>query len=141
MRPSSALGTSYGPLIGTLITLAIAEFIASLYDISLLVYGSISFRCFCSCRKVRSGYAVGSVPLPISMRGSPQGQDLAILRACLRRPRSQACGRRLLGGPVLEITGLSKSYSGVKALRDISSIAPGTVHALIGPNGAGKSRR
>ena len=35
------LGTSYGPLIGTIITLAIAEFIASLYDISLLVYGSI----------------------------------------------------------------------------------------------------
>jgi ABC-type branched-subunit amino acid transport system ATPase component len=44
------------------------------------------------------------------------------------------------GGPVLEIKGLSKSYSGVKALRDISiSVAPGTVHALIGPNGAGKS--
>ena len=35
------LGTSYGPLIGTIITLAIAEFIASLYDVSLLVYGLI----------------------------------------------------------------------------------------------------
>ena len=35
------LGASYGPLIGTIITLAIAEFIASLYDVSLLVYGSI----------------------------------------------------------------------------------------------------
>ena len=36
------LGRSYGPLVGTAIALAIAEFIASLVDLSLLVYGSIA---------------------------------------------------------------------------------------------------
>lgn len=40
----------------------------------------------------------------------------------------------------LEMTGVSKSFPGVKALDKISlKVRPGTVHALMGENGAGKS--
>jgi len=42
--------------------------------------------------------------------------------------------------PVLELRGIHKSFSGVRALGDINfKVAAGTVHALCGENGAGKS--
>jgi branched-chain amino acid transport system ATP-binding protein len=41
---------------------------------------------------------------------------------------------------LLTVTGLSKSYAGVQAVRDLSyAIAPGAITGLIGPNGSGKS--
>ena len=42
--------------------------------------------------------------------------------------------------PVLELSGIHKSFPGVKALTDVSlRLYPGEVHALMGQNGAGKS--
>ncbi|MFN8830353.1 MAG: sugar ABC transporter ATP-binding protein [Labrys sp. (in: a-proteobacteria)] len=42
--------------------------------------------------------------------------------------------------PILALTGVSKSFPGVRALNDVSlSLNPGEVTALIGENGAGKS--
>ncbi len=42
--------------------------------------------------------------------------------------------------PILELRNISKSFSGVPALTDVTfDILPGEVHALLGENGAGKS--
>ena len=42
--------------------------------------------------------------------------------------------------PVLEVTGVDKSFAGVRALRGVDfTLRPAEVHALIGENGAGKS--
>ncbi|WP_238439538.1 sugar ABC transporter ATP-binding protein [Microbacterium sp. JZ31] len=42
--------------------------------------------------------------------------------------------------PALEVTGISKSFDGVAALRGVDlSVRPGEIHALLGENGAGKS--
>jgi len=40
----------------------------------------------------------------------------------------------------LVVSGISKQYSGVRAVSDVSfTVRPGEVHGLVGPNGAGKS--
>ena len=42
--------------------------------------------------------------------------------------------------PVLSISGVNKTFGGLRALSDINlNIEPGKTHAIIGPNGAGKS--
>jgi ABC-type sugar transport system ATPase subunit len=42
--------------------------------------------------------------------------------------------------PLLEVSNLSKQYSGVAALKDVTLCADaGEIHAIIGANGAGKS--
>jgi rhamnose transport system ATP-binding protein len=42
--------------------------------------------------------------------------------------------------PLVALTGVSKSFAGIRVLRDIDfDVLPGEVHALLGENGAGKS--
>ena len=42
--------------------------------------------------------------------------------------------------PVIRLTGIEKSYPGVKSLDNVDfAVAPGEIHALLGENGAGKS--
>jgi branched-chain amino acid transport system ATP-binding protein len=44
------------------------------------------------------------------------------------------------GAPVLELRGLSKSFGGLQAVRDVAlRVMPGERQAIIGPNGAGKT--
>src|SRR5690349_24116667 len=48
----------------------------------------------------------------------------------------------VIGGdrPLLELSGISKSFGGVTALRDVDfTLHAGEIHGLVGENGAGKS--
>ena len=48
--------------------------------------------------------------------------------------------RTMAGDPIVRVAGISKSFGGAPAVRDVSlKIRRGEVHALVGENGAGKS--
>jgi len=130
------LGDTRGPLLGTAILVAIAEVIAGFHTIGLIIYGGILLAVLLLVPEGAVGMLRGAIrpmrraahPSPIAEAGMPQ--------AVATRPPPPGTRR----GGSLEVVGLSKSYAGVVALRDVSfSVAPGTIHALIGPNGAGKS--
>ncbi|MBR0718575.1 branched-chain amino acid ABC transporter ATP-binding protein/permease [Bradyrhizobium liaoningense] len=47
---------------------------------------------------------------------------------------------KALTGTVLEVSGVSKKFGGIRAVHDASiTVGAGEIHALIGPNGAGKT--
>jgi branched-chain amino acid transport system permease protein len=54
--------------------------------------------------------------------------------------KAAATAPRTLGGPLLEVSGLAKSFGGLKAVQDVSfTVREGEILGIIGPNGAGKT--
>ena len=76
-------------------------------------------------------------------------KQLAVRLSEQIRRRHAALMRRLAGPStrtydamtaMLEMRGVSKSFAGVQALRDVNfTVEAGQIHALVGENGAGKS--
>ncbi len=134
------LGTKSGPLLGTLILLAIVELIAGIDKFGLFIYGSILLVVLLAFPKgaagildslrTKVGWTHDAQNLSGDMTVHPSKEELSEL----------ALSRIAVNGTSLTIVGISKSYSGLKAVDQVSiDVRPNTVHGLIGPNGAGKS--
>ncbi len=170
------LGTKTGPLLGTLILMAIVEVIADIHKYGLLIYGSILLIVLLAFPKGAAGListlaqrfkgSASNITTTSVQDGertsaaavSHTGADItgtdpstgATIRSSTRAsandssPQSTrdsgALPMQQGGNTSLSIQGISKSYSGLKAVDQVSvEVKPNTIHGLIGPNGAGKS--
>jgi branched-chain amino acid transport system permease protein len=82
----------------------------------------------------------GLAGIPGRLRRLVRHRRTADQRATLRpfRPDPDADTGR--AGAGLEISGISKQFRGLRALRDVSmSVAPGEIRGVVGPNGSGKT--
>lgn len=66
--------------------------------------------------------------------------ETAILQNVKGSRNATAADPNELGGPILRVDGLTKSFGGVAAVSNVSfDLQPGQLKAVIGPNGAGKT--
>ena len=125
------LGQAYGPLLGAVFLVGMNQSVADLYNYSNYIFGALLLAVM--------------VFMPHGLSGLLHWPRRRIGPATDERPetRSPPAFARCEPAPSgieLELRGISKSYSGVKAVDGVAlTVRTGTVHALIGPNGAGKS--
>jgi ABC-type branched-subunit amino acid transport system ATPase component/ABC-type branched-subunit amino acid transport system permease subunit len=131
------LGRSYGALFGAAIVILLNQLTAGLYEVSYFIFGGILLVVMLFF----PAGAVGAVDrIWRLLRGA--GAADAASPAPVRHALPEHVAKRVVakGSPVLELAGITKSYAGVVAVKDVSfCVRGGTIHALIGPNGAGKS--
>jgi branched-chain amino acid transport system ATP-binding protein/branched-chain amino acid transport system permease protein len=81
----------------------------------------------------------GLAGIPARLRQAVRRGRSSEERAMLRAFRPSDPDSRAVGGE-LEISGVSKEFSGLKALTDVSlSVRPGEIRGVVGPNGSGKT--
>jgi ABC-type branched-subunit amino acid transport system ATPase component/ABC-type branched-subunit amino acid transport system permease subunit len=130
------LGATRGPLLGTAILVAIAEVIAGFHAVGLIIYGGILLAVLLL---VPEG-AVGMLRAIAALLRRGAAPAMPAVPEVAEGTASRSLPPGMRRGESLEVSGLSKSYAGVAAVRDVHFEArQGTIHALIGPNGAGKS--
>ena len=128
------VGTYWGPLIGAIVLIPLSETLqAELGDIipgiQGVVYGAAIILVMLLAPQgvfwtVRDRWFNRRTPLPTTAPAQPPS-------APLRPPGA---------GPLLQVTGISRAFGGLRAVDGVSlSVDPGRVLGIIGPNGAGKT--
>ena len=145
------VGTYWGPLIGAAVLIPLAETLQAelgevVPGIQGVVYGAAIIGImllapeglYWSLRDRlarRGGHALAPGAIPVELADTIRPASRASLPQGLR-PAATA-----LPAPVLlEVTGLTKTFGGLRAVDDVSfSVRTGTILGIIGPNGAGKT--
>ncbi len=141
------VGTLFGPLLGAAVWLYLRDFLQAVVGLGSawrLVLGLVFVLLVCFLRRGLIGglqdlvgrLAARSLPSTPVEAPAPSGAapPLASIGAPRRRQDTA------FSGPALEARGLTKSFGGLVANRNIDfAVEAGELRAIIGPNGAGKS--
>jgi len=139
-------GTLFGPLVGAAVWLFLRDFLQGAVGLGSawkLVLGLIFVLLVCFLRRGLIGGAkdlIGhfttwlKLPAPEEAPVLSKAGPLASVGPSRRRQEAP------FSGPVIEARGITKSFGGIVANRDIDfAVERGELRGIIGPNGAGKS--
>jgi branched-chain amino acid transport system ATP-binding protein/branched-chain amino acid transport system permease protein len=142
------VGTVWGPVIGSVILIPLAETLnaeagSRFPGIQGVIYG-LAIICVILLApeglfwKVRDFLRKRSAP---AVATTPSGPDILVAAAAPSAPVPSRSERSPgTGDVVLEVRNLSRSFGGLKAVRDVSfKLRRNEILGIIGPNGAGKT--
>ncbi len=140
------VGTLFGPLLGAAVWLYLRDFLQQTLGLGsawMLVLGLVFVLLVCFLRRGLIGgmrdlvkRLAGARPPPAAPEEAPAPAAPAPVVSVgpLRRQQTP------FSGPILQARGLTKSFGGIVANRNIDfAVETGELRAIIGPNGAGKS--
>ena len=148
-------GTLFGPLLGAATWLLLSDFFQITLKLGAswkLVLGIVFVLLVCFLRRglvgaiadlfslITGGRKGGASPAAAALAPASSPEVSAALAAATAKlvARRQPSGDQ--GGPILQVTGLTKRYGGLVANSDIDfTVNRGEIRGIIGPNGAGKS--
>jgi branched-chain amino acid transport system permease protein len=140
------VGTLFGPLFGAAVWLFLRDFLQSALGLGAawkLVLGLVFVLLVCFLRRGLLGGAHDFYRYFTTRPHAPVPEEAPTLTVAPSMVSVGPSRRRQeapFSGPVLEARGLTKSFGGLIANRNISfAVAPGELRGIIGPNGAGKS--
>jgi branched-chain amino acid transport system permease protein len=138
-------GTLFGPLVGAAVWLSLRDFLQGTLGLGAswkLVLGVVFVLLVCFLRRgliggLRDLYALFVArPHPLAPEEAP---EVAVAPMASVGP-SRRGQETPFSGPVIEARGLTKTFGGIVANRNIDfAVEQGELRAIIGPNGAGKS--
>ena len=140
-------GTLFGPLVGAAVWLSLRDFLQQSLDLGAawkLVLGVVFVLLVCFLRRGLIGGLRDAIGLLAARRRPAVGEVEAPVPVAAAVVATVGPSRRRdetpFSGPVLEARGVTKSFGGLVANRDIQfSVNQGELRGVIGPNGAGKS--
>ena len=140
------IGTLFGPLLGAAVWLYLRDFLQAVLGLGSawkLVLGLVFVLLVCFLRRGLAGGLRDLVAYFFAKPHAPPPEEAPVLAAPPPLTSLGSARRRheaAFTGPVLEARGLTKSFGGILANRDINfSVEQGELRGIIGPNGAGKS--
>ena len=142
-------GTLFGPLLGALVWLSLRDFLQAALHLGAawkLALGLIFVLLVCFLRRGLIGGVRDAIRLLAARRQSaPAPETVTATAPAPAMPMATVGPSRRpdetpFTGPVLEARGVTKSFGGLVANRDIHfAVNQGELRGVIGPNGAGKS--